>query len=239
MAGGKASGSSRSAAGGADVKQGQWTAEEDKLLASWQAKMGNRWSAVAQHMPGRTGQQCAQRWRHKVNPFIRKDKWTEEEDKKLSALHKEFGNKWAEIARRLEGRTDQQCMGRWRRHLDPTIKKESWSTDEDQRLIELHKTHGSSWAQIATKIQGRTAQQCRARFFQMQCWDADRQASAAPTSNVAQAAAKAASLLAEHPQTAAAAAAAAAAAEQYTWLAQLSPAQQAHALSPAAAGAAA
>ena len=94
-------------------------------------------------------------------------------------------------------------------------------------------------AQIATKIQGRTAQQCRARFFQMQCWDADRQASAAPTSNVAQAAAKAASLLAEHPQTAAAAAAAAAAAEQYTWLAQLSPAQQAHALSPAAAGAAA
>ena len=130
--------------------------QEDKLLASWQAKMGNRWSAVAQHMPGRTGQQCAQRWRHKVNPFIRKDKWTEEEDKKLSALHKEFGNKWAEIARRLEGRTDQQCMGRWRRHLDPTIKKESWSTDEDQRLIELHKTHGSSWYVAPRCLPGRT-----------------------------------------------------------------------------------
>lgn len=27
---------------------------------------GNRWSLVAMHIPGRTGQQCAQRWRHKV-----------------------------------------------------------------------------------------------------------------------------------------------------------------------------
>jgi hypothetical protein len=27
---------------------------------------GNKWSVVAQYIPGRTGQQCAQRWRHKV-----------------------------------------------------------------------------------------------------------------------------------------------------------------------------
>jgi myb proto-oncogene protein len=34
-------------------------------------------------MAGRSGQQCAQRWRHKVNPEIRKDKWTVEEDAKV------------------------------------------------------------------------------------------------------------------------------------------------------------
>eukprot|EP00793_Prasinoderma_coloniale_P005993 PRCOL_00004467-RA len=164
----------KGAAGGADHKQGGWTSAEDKMLAELQGKLGNRWSAVAQHMPGRTGQQCAQRWRHKVNPIIRKDKWTEEEDQKLADLHKEYGNKWAEIARRLEGRTDQQCMGRWRRHLDPSIKKEAWAKDEDQLLLGLHKQHGSSWALISQSIEGRTAQQCRARYFQMQCWDADR-----------------------------------------------------------------
>lgn len=27
-----------------------------------------RWSAVAKKVVGRTGQQCAQRWRHKVRP---------------------------------------------------------------------------------------------------------------------------------------------------------------------------
>jgi len=37
-------------------------------------------------MPGRTGQQCAQRWRHKVNPNIRKDKWTDAEDATVSPL---------------------------------------------------------------------------------------------------------------------------------------------------------
>ena len=33
-----------------------------------QSKVGNKWSEVAKHIPGRTGQQCAQRWRHKVRP---------------------------------------------------------------------------------------------------------------------------------------------------------------------------
>ena len=50
-----------------------------------QAKHGNRWAAVADGMPGRTGQQCAQRWRHKVNPEIRKDKWSKEEDAQVRA----------------------------------------------------------------------------------------------------------------------------------------------------------
>jgi hypothetical protein len=50
-----------------------------------QAKYGNRWATVAEEMPGRTGQQCAQRWRHKVNPNIRKDKWSDDEDAKVRA----------------------------------------------------------------------------------------------------------------------------------------------------------
>ncbi|KIY94715.1 tryptophanyl-tRNA synthetase [Monoraphidium neglectum] len=89
-----------------------------------QGKVGNKWSEVAKHIPGRTGQQCAQRWRHKVNPNIRRDKWTEDEDSHLMDLVKTFGiGKWAEIARHMQGRTDQQCMGRWRRHLDPAIRR--------------------------------------------------------------------------------------------------------------------
>lgn len=33
---------------------------------------GNRWSEVARHIGTKTGQQCAQRWRHRVNPNISK-----------------------------------------------------------------------------------------------------------------------------------------------------------------------
>uniref|UniRef100_A0A061R4M6 Serine/threonine-protein kinase ULK4 n=1 Tax=Tetraselmis sp. GSL018 TaxID=582737 RepID=A0A061R4M6_9CHLO len=154
--------------GSSITKGGAWTSEEDELLANMQKKMGNQWSAIAQHIPGRTGQQCAQRWRHKVNPNIRKDKWTLEEDRLLESLVKQFGTRWAEIARRCNGRTDQQCMGRWRRHLDPSIKRESWSAAEDAALVRLHGQHGAQWSFISKTIPGRTAQQCRARFFQIQ-----------------------------------------------------------------------
>ena len=57
-----------------------------------------------------------------VNPHIKKEKWTDDEDDRLAMLVRQFGSAWAEIARRMRGRTDQQCMGRWRRHLDPSIR---------------------------------------------------------------------------------------------------------------------
>ena len=47
---------------------------------------GNRWALVAAELPGKTGQQCAQRWRHKVNPTIHKDKWTDAEDAMVRAV---------------------------------------------------------------------------------------------------------------------------------------------------------
>ena len=61
MAGGKASGSSRSAAGGADVKQGQWTAEVRGSAAGRVARRGQ--AHLNQRCPfaclsGRSGRRC-------------------------------------------------------------------------------------------------------------------------------------------------------------------------------------
>ena len=60
-----------------------WTKQEDLKLQHMQEKYGNKWATVASQLPGRTGQQCAQRWRHRVNPNIRREKWTREEDEKV------------------------------------------------------------------------------------------------------------------------------------------------------------
>ena len=87
------------------MQPGVWTDEEDALLAHWQGRVGNKWSEVAKHIPGKTGQQCAQRWRHRVNPNISREKWSDEEDRKLAALVETYGNSWAEISRQLPGRT--------------------------------------------------------------------------------------------------------------------------------------
>lgn len=150
-----------------------WSTEEDAELARLQEIHGNRWALVAAELPGKTGQQCAQRWRHKVNPAIKKEKWTAEEDAQLAKLYEQHGQRWAEIARHLEGRTDQQCMGRWRRHLDPSVKKDAWTDPEDKKLMSLHDSLGPRWSNISKMLTGRTAQQCRARWFQLSAAEDD------------------------------------------------------------------
>lgn len=149
------------------LQQGVWTEEEDALLAHWQSQYGNRWSDVSKHIPNKTGQQCAQRWRHRVNPAIRRTKWTQEEDELLFKLYQEHGNSWAVIARYLPGRTDQQCLGRWRRHLDPSVRRESWTISEDKKLLLLAEEFDCSWSQISKSMRNRTPQQCRTRWFHL------------------------------------------------------------------------
>lgn len=148
-------------------RAGVWTEEEDRLLQTWQQRIGNKWSEVARYIPGKTGQQCAQRWRHKVNPDIKRSKWEPDEDALLLRLVQQYGTSWASIAKNIPGRTDQQCMGRWKRHLDPNINRDDWTHEEDIQLCALFLRYETQWSSIARALDGRTAQQCRTRWVKL------------------------------------------------------------------------
>ncbi|KAK1396659.1 Transcription factor like [Heracleum sosnowskyi] len=86
-----------------------------------------------------------------------KGQWTDEEDRKLIRLVNQFGvRKWAQIAAKIPGRAGKQCRERWHNHLRPDIKKDNWSEEEENLLIEAHQRLGNKWADIAKQIPGRT-----------------------------------------------------------------------------------
>jgi hypothetical protein len=93
----------------------RWKEWEDKLLIEVVAREGpSRWNDIAKSFPGRNGRQVRLRWMNHLQPSLEKAPWRPEEDEMLLAAHASLGNKWAQIASELGGRTDNAVKNRFK-----------------------------------------------------------------------------------------------------------------------------
>ncbi|AEE75239.1 putative transcription factor MYB-HB-like family [Arabidopsis thaliana] len=127
------------------VKRGLWSPEEDEKLLRYITTHGHpSWSSVPK-LAGlqRCGKSCRLRWINYLRPDLRRGSFNEEEEQIIIDVHRILGNKWAQIAKHLPGRTDNEVKNFW----NSCIKKKLLSQGLDpstHNLMPSHKRSSSS-----------------------------------------------------------------------------------------------
>ncbi|KAM3137666.1 hypothetical protein pb186bvf_010280 [Paramecium bursaria] len=118
-----------------------WTLKEDSTLIEILKNSPNQsWNLIAEELDQRLGHEshkrgsaaCRERYNNILNPELNKSKWTLEEEDRLFALHKEYGNSWCKIASFLPGRSDLICKNYFYATLRKVLRRLTKAVGKDQ-----------------------------------------------------------------------------------------------------------
>ncbi|KAJ0578352.1 putative transcription factor MYB-HB-like family [Helianthus annuus] len=143
------------------LRKGLWSPEEDEKLLKYISRFGvGCWSSVPKHAGlQRCGKSCRLRWINYLRPDLKRGTFSQQEEDRILNLHQVLGNRWAQIAAQLPGRTDNEIKNYWNSSLKKKLVKQGIDpnthkpiTDKDyskDKKIEFYASSSSSMPMAA------------------------------------------------------------------------------------------
>lgn len=95
-------------------RRGPWSQHEDRYLIDLVGRNGpHNWVRISQEITTRSPKQCRERYHQNLKPSLNHEPISPEEGELIEKLVAEMGKRWAEIARRLKGRSDNAVKNWW------------------------------------------------------------------------------------------------------------------------------
>ncbi len=146
-----------------------WTKEEDDIILKEGSKCNsikdwdNIWKLLENN---KSRYQCFRRFLT-INPKIRKGRFSKEEDLKLSKLISQYGKNWNLISEILQTRTQKQIKNRFENNLDPVLKKEKFTKEDDNLIMELFNIFENKWSKYQNYFPSRSLKSIKNRFIKI------------------------------------------------------------------------
>ncbi|KAK3014256.1 hypothetical protein RJ639_008472 [Escallonia herrerae] len=120
------------------LRKGLWSPEEDEKLFNYITRFGvGCWSSVPK-LAGlqRCGKSCRLRWINYLRPDLKRGVFSQQEEDLILSLHEVLGNRWAQIAAQLPGRTDNEIKNFWNSCLKKKLMKQGIDPNTHKPLSE-------------------------------------------------------------------------------------------------------
>ncbi|KAG2722687.1 hypothetical protein I3760_02G138100 [Carya illinoinensis] len=128
------------------VKRGLWSPEEDEKLVNYISTYGHGcWSSVPKNAGlQRCGKSCRLRWINYLRPDLKRGSFSPEEAALIIELHNILGNRWAQIAKHLPGRTDNEVKNFWNSSIKKKLISQEVSPAAITTFPDTYCYHGNS-----------------------------------------------------------------------------------------------